>query len=65
MAGKGPYISAILYEAKDIERAFADGEWAGMEAIAAPAEDPLTGLKTAKLREPSGNLVELREAASS
>jgi catechol 2,3-dioxygenase-like lactoylglutathione lyase family enzyme len=65
MAGKGPYISAILYEAKDVERAFADGEWAGMEAIAAPAEDPLTGLKTAKLREPSGNLVELREAASS
>ena len=50
---------------KDIDRAFADGEWAGMQPVAAPAEDPLTGLRTATLREPSGNLVELREAASS
>jgi catechol 2,3-dioxygenase-like lactoylglutathione lyase family enzyme len=64
MADKGPYISAILYEAKDIEKAFEDATWAGMEAVQAPAEDELTGWRLARLREPSGNLIYLREAVA-
>jgi predicted enzyme related to lactoylglutathione lyase len=62
MADKGPYISAILYEAKDIDKAFADATWAGMESVQAPAEDELTGRRLARLREPSGNLIQLRES---
>jgi catechol 2,3-dioxygenase-like lactoylglutathione lyase family enzyme len=64
LANTGPYISAILYEAKDLDRAVEDGEWAGMEIVAAPAKDELTGRRTARLREPSGNLIELHEAAA-
>jgi predicted enzyme related to lactoylglutathione lyase len=61
MADKGPHISAILYEAMDIEKAFEDATWAGMEPVQAPAEDELTGRRLARLREPSGNIIYLRE----
>jgi predicted enzyme related to lactoylglutathione lyase len=63
-ASTGPYVSAILYEAKDLDRAFEDATWAGMEEVSAPAEDELTGVRMARLREPSGNLIHLRQAAS-
>jgi len=64
LSGKGPYISAIIYEAADIEGAFEDATWAGMEAVSPPAEDDLTGIPTAWLREPSGNLIQLRARQS-
>ena len=58
----GPYISGIVYQANDVKRAFEDATWAGMEEIAAPEQDPVTGVLTARLREPSGNEIVLREA---
>jgi catechol 2,3-dioxygenase-like lactoylglutathione lyase family enzyme len=58
----GPHISAILYQARDVQRAYEDGLWAGMESISAPEVDPLTGALTAQLREPCGNAITLREA---
>jgi predicted enzyme related to lactoylglutathione lyase len=64
LSDKGPYISAIIYEAADIEGAFEDATWAGMEAVSPPAEDELTGISTAWLREPSGNLIQLRARQS-
>jgi uncharacterized glyoxalase superfamily protein PhnB len=53
-----------LYEAKDLDRAFEDATWAGMKTVSAPAEDELTGVRMARLREPSGNLIHIRQAAS-
>ena len=64
LAGTGPYVSAILYEAKDLDRAFEDATWAGMEEVSPPAQDEWTGVRMARLREPSGNLIHLRQAAS-
>jgi 4-hydroxyphenylpyruvate dioxygenase-like putative hemolysin len=62
MAQHGPYISAIIYQAKDVNRAWDDGLWAGMEELQQPAQDPLTGLLTAYLREPcGGNVIMLTE----
>ncbi|MDH3638765.1 MAG: glyoxalase, partial [Gammaproteobacteria bacterium] len=61
-AERGAYISEIVYQAKDLQRAWDDALWAGMEAIAEPAEDSLTGAQTGYLREPcGGNAIELRE----
>ena len=58
----GPYISSILYQAKNVERAFEDAVWAGMEEVQKPAKDPCTGLVTAFLREPcGGNMLTLTE----
>ena len=65
LASTGPYVSAILYEAKDIDQAVEDAIWAGMEEVSAPAQDEWTGVRMARLREPSGNLIHLRQAASS
>ena len=53
----GPYISSILYQANDVERAFEDAVWAGMKELKKPAKDELTGLVTAYLSEPCGNNV--------
>jgi len=64
LADTGPFISAIIYEAKDLDRAVEDGEWAGMEIVAAPATDELTGKRIARMREPSGNLIELHQATA-
>ncbi len=59
---RGAYISEIVYQAKDLRRAWDDALWAGMEAIAEPAADPLTGAQMGYLREPcGGNAIELRE----
>jgi catechol 2,3-dioxygenase-like lactoylglutathione lyase family enzyme len=58
----GPYISSIIYQAKDVKRAWEDALWAGMKELQAPATDPLTGLQTAYLREPcGGNVLALTE----
>jgi 4-hydroxyphenylpyruvate dioxygenase-like putative hemolysin len=51
----GPHISSIIYQAKDVQRAFEDAVWAGMKAVQEPAVDPLTGLLTAYLAEPCGD----------
>jgi catechol 2,3-dioxygenase-like lactoylglutathione lyase family enzyme len=64
LAKTGPYISTIIYEAKNLEQACGDAEWAGMHLVAAPVEDERTRVQTALLREPSGNLIELRQAQS-
>jgi len=58
----GPYISSIIYQAKDVKRAWEDALWAGMKELQAPDKDPLTGLQTAYLREPcGGNVLALTE----
>ena len=58
----GPYISSILYQAKDIQRAYEDAIWAGMNELQAPRKDKLTGIDTAYLREPcGGNVITLTE----
>jgi len=57
----GPFISSLLYQAHDIQRAYKDALWAGMgEFSGDPTVDPLTGALTARLVEPSGNIIELR-----
>lgn len=62
MAEHGPYISSIIYQARDIDRAYEDAVWAGMEALRGIDTDPLTGLRTAYLREPcGGNVIMLTE----
>ena len=58
----GPYISSILYQAKDVQRAWDDALWAGMIELQAPEHDPMTGLLTAHLKEPcGGNQITLTE----
>jgi predicted enzyme related to lactoylglutathione lyase len=57
----GPHISGILYQAINVQAAFDDALWAGMEDIEKPTTDPLTGTLTARLREPSGNQIVLVE----
>lgn len=62
LARHGPYISSIIYQAKDVKRAWEDALWAGMKELQAPEKDPLTGLQTAYLREPcGGNVLALTE----
>jgi catechol 2,3-dioxygenase-like lactoylglutathione lyase family enzyme len=62
MAEHGPYISAIVYQAQHVQRAFEDALWAGMKELQAPKIDPLTGALTAYVREPcGGNVLMLRE----
>jgi 4-hydroxyphenylpyruvate dioxygenase-like putative hemolysin len=60
----GPYLSAIVYQALDVEQAFEDAVAAGMTALEQPSEDPLMRALTARLREPSGNEILLREPFS-
>ena len=57
----GPAIGGINHQAVEVERAGADAEAAGFEPVAPLALDERTGLRTAVFREPSGNLVYLRE----
>jgi predicted enzyme related to lactoylglutathione lyase len=57
----GPVISSVLYQANDLDQAWKDAVTAGFEDIAAPAFDDRIGARTAYLREPSGNLVQVRE----
>ncbi len=51
---RGAFISEIIYQAKDVQRAWDDALWAGMEPLQEPAIDPLTGILTAYLLEPCG-----------
>ncbi len=53
-AQHGPYISAVIYQAKNVQRAYEDALWAGMKDLQAPEIDPLTGLLTAYVLEPCG-----------
>jgi len=57
----GPCISAANYQAVDLERADSDAVLAGFERVSELAVDERTGFMTSVLREPSGNLVYLRE----
>lgn len=61
-AEHGAYISEIIYQAKDVQRAYDDALWAGMKELQAPEVDPLTGLLTAYVLEPcGGNVLMLTE----
>lgn len=61
-AEHGAYISEIMYQAKDVKRAWDDAIWAGMEIIQEPEIDPVTGLLTAYLKESCGkNAIQLTE----
>ena len=57
----GPVISSVLYQAADVAQAYADAVAAGFEEISAPAHDDRIGGITGYLREPSGNIVQVRE----
>jgi catechol 2,3-dioxygenase-like lactoylglutathione lyase family enzyme len=57
----GPVISSVLYHAADVDSAHADAVAAGFIDLGAPAHDARIGCRTGYLREPSGNLVQLRE----
>jgi catechol 2,3-dioxygenase-like lactoylglutathione lyase family enzyme len=60
-AKHGPCISGANYQAWRPERADSDALAAGFERVSEFELDEGTGLKTSVLREPSGNLVYLRE----
>lgn len=60
-AKHGPVIGGIDYQATELERAYTDAGAAGFELLVPPTRDDRTGLATAVLREPSLNLVYLRE----
>jgi len=57
----GPCISTILYQASDVMQAWTDAMAAGFEEVQAPSFDERIDCKTGYLREPSGNLVQIRE----
>ena len=61
MERHGPCISGANYQAVDLERADADAVAAGFERISNLEIDSRTGLRSSMFREPSGNLVYLRE----
>lgn len=62
LAKHGPHISSIVYQAKDLQRAYDDALWAGMECLQEPIVDEATGAVTAYLKEPcGGNAIMLRE----
>jgi catechol 2,3-dioxygenase-like lactoylglutathione lyase family enzyme len=62
LAEHGPYIGSIIYQAKDVGRAYDDAIWAGMKEVTKPAIDPVTGIVTAHIREPcGGNMLTLTE----
>lgn len=61
-AEHGPYISAVIYQAKNVQQAYDDALWAGMTELQSPSVDPLTKLLTAYVREPCGsNVIMLTE----
>jgi catechol 2,3-dioxygenase-like lactoylglutathione lyase family enzyme len=57
----GPVISGANYQARDVVRADSDAILAGFERVCPLEIDDRTGVRTSLLREPSGNLVYLRE----
>jgi catechol 2,3-dioxygenase-like lactoylglutathione lyase family enzyme len=57
----GAHINAIVYQAQDFQRAWEDGQWAGMKALGEPQRDELTGAMSGYLQEPVGNVILLRE----
>lgn len=62
LAEHGPYISSIVYQANDVQQAWEDALWAGMEVQSELAVDEATGVTTGFLREPcGGNSIMLRE----
>lgn len=60
----GPVISSVLYQAADVDGAWAAAVSAGFGEISAPARDGRIGVRTGYLREPSGNIVQVREPLS-
>lgn len=57
----GPCISTALYQAVDVAGAYADAVSSGFQEVSAPSLDSRTNVLTCTLREPSGNLVQIRE----
>jgi len=60
----GPVISSVLYQAADVDSAWAAAVAAGFGEISAPERDDRIGVRTGYLREPSGNIVQVREPLS-
>ncbi len=60
----GPVISSVLYQAADVDSAWVAAVAAGFGEISAPAPDDRIGVRTGYLREPSGNIVQVREPLS-
>lgn len=62
LADHGPQISALVYQTKDIERAWEGALWAGMQALMPLHVCSLTGIKMGYLQEPcGGNTIMLTE----
>ena len=57
----GPCISSVLYQAGDAVQAYDDALAAGFESVQTPSVDTRLGVTSGLVREPSGNLVEIRE----
>jgi 4-hydroxyphenylpyruvate dioxygenase-like putative hemolysin len=57
----GPCISTALYQAVDVAGAYADAVSSGFQEVSAPSLDSRTKVLSCTLREPSGNLVQIRE----
>jgi catechol 2,3-dioxygenase-like lactoylglutathione lyase family enzyme len=57
----GPHISALLYLAIDVAGAVKKADEAGLDLVSKPEIDDRTGVLTAVLREPNGNLIEIRK----
>lgn len=57
----GPVISSVMYQAGDVEMAWRDAVAAGFEPLEAPIHDDRHDCITGYVREPSGNLVQIRE----
>jgi 4-hydroxyphenylpyruvate dioxygenase-like putative hemolysin len=56
----GPCISTALYQATDVQGAFDDALACGFEPVSAPRFDEFSGALACIIREPSGNLVQVR-----
>lgn len=57
----GPCISSVLYHCDDVAAAWRDALSAGFAEVQAPRTDERLGVTAGLVREPAGNLVEIRE----
>jgi lactoylglutathione lyase len=51
----------LIFEVKDVEKAWVKLREAGVEAAAEPTDHPEWGVRTAHLRDPDGNLIEINQ----
>jgi len=51
--------ACLIFEVEDVDSAFAELVRRGAEPVAAPIDHPDWGIRTAHLRDPDGNLIEI------